>query len=414
MDNADNNQSDQIDSVPNSAPNGLAQIKIYKRAKYLSVAFGLLITASLGFAGGYVGYYAHDKNKTVDSSNTSQQQQIVSSESQLIADIAKNVGQSVVSVNVTSQSTTTGMFGYGTSSQTQKSAGTGIIISQDGIIMTNRHVVPAGSKTVSITLYDGTVFDNVDVIGRTSETDNLDIAFLKIKDIGGTKLTAATLGDSTAASVGDRVVAIGNALGQFQNTVTSGIISGFGRSIEASGGNYADSETLLHLIQTDAAINSGNSGGPLVNINGQVIGINTAIATDSQNIGFAIPINDVQGLIKQVLSTGSFKRTYLGVRYIELDAATAKQLGLSQTTGAYVPTTAQTGGTAPVVSGSPAEKAGLKSGDIITNVNGTKLDTTNDLSTIIDQLNVGQEITLTVIRDGKVIELKATLIEAQN
>lgn len=383
----------------------------HRRARYLTAAFGLLLVTGFGFIGGYFGSYARDDMSNVDTSDTSQQQQIVSSESQLIADIANRVGKSVVSVNVTSSQPS--LFGFYGSSQIQKSAGTGIIISDDGIIMTNRHVVPASAQTVNVTLYDGTVFENVEVIGRTNDNDNLDIAFLKIKDLGETKLNVASLGDSSKASVGDRVVAIGNALGQFQNTVTSGIISGFGRSIQATGGNN-DSETLLHLIQTDAAINSGNSGGPLVNINGEVIGINTAIANDSQNIGFAIPINDVEGLIKQVLETGSFKRAYLGVRYIQLDSTIAKKLDIQQTIGAYIPTPQQSNGSNSVISGSPADKAGIKPGDIILKINDTTLDADNDLSSVIDQLSVGDEIKLQVLRDGKTIELKATLADSTN
>src|SRR5699024_9928217 len=154
------------------------------------------------------------------------------------------------------------------------------ILSSDGIIMTNRHVVPAGTTNVQVTLADGTTYKDVQVIGRTSDSNSLDVAFLKINNLNGKKLVPATLGDSSRVQVGDRVVAIGNALGQFQNTVTSGIISGYGRDVTAgddTGGNglsdtSSDSENLTDLFQTDAAINEGNSGGPLVNINGEVVG----------------------------------------------------------------------------------------------------------------------------------------------
>ncbi len=172
----------------------------------------------------------------------------------------------------------------------------------------------------------------------------LDIAFLKINNAEGQKLVPATIGDSSTVQVGDDVVAIGNALGQFQNTVTSGIISGYGRTVEASssdgggidGADSSATENLDDLFQTDAAINEGNSGGPLVNLNGQVIGINTAIAGDAQNIGFAIPINDVKGLITQVLKTGTFQRPYLGVRYIPLTADVANEYNLSVQNGAFI------------------------------------------------------------------------------
>lgn len=182
------------------------------------------------------------------------------------------------------------------------------------------------------------------------------------------------------------------------------------RAVQASSGSdSSDSENLQNLFQTDAAINSGNSGGPLVNMSGQVIGINTAVASDSQNIGFAIPINDVQTLVKQVLATGTFQRPYLGVRYIPLDASTADQLNLSQTSGAYIPSASQSSGTASIVSDSPAAKAGLQEKDIITAINGTKIDGATSLSTLLNQHTVGETITLQVLRDGKTIELKATL-----
>jgi serine protease Do len=238
----------------------------------------------------------------------------------------------VVSVNVNITGTNSSGFGlFGFSQPTnEQAAGTGIIISSDGIIMTNRHVVPDGTTKVSVTLSDGTELKNVTVLGRTSSSDNLDVAFLKVNDTQGHKLSPATIGDSSKVQVGDDVVAIGNALGQFQNTVTSGIISGYGRSVTAgdSSGNSSDTENLDNLFQTDAAINEGNSGGPLVNLNGQVIGMNTAIAGNAQNVGFAIPINDVKGLIDQVVQSGKFSRPYLGVRYVPLTADIAKEYNL--------------------------------------------------------------------------------------
>lgn len=390
-----------------SKPHATTKPEHHRRAAILGFVFALLVAAACGFMGGYVGAKARVNGSQVDS-----QQQIVTSEGQLIASIADKVGPSVVSIDVTSQTTSTGnpyLDYYSGAGRTQQSAGTGIILSSDGVIITNRHVVPEGTTAVSVTLSDGTVFDNVKVTARASSTDTLDVAFLKISDLKGKKLTAAKLGDSTKMKVGDRVIAIGNALGQFQNTVTSGIISGYGRSIEAGGSGSEDSESLQDLFQTDAAINEGNSGGPLVNASGQVIGINTAIASDSQNIGFAIPMADVQNLIKQVLDTGNFQRPYLGVRYIPLTSAIAEQLKLSQTSGAYIPNSSQSGGASPIVDGSPASRAGLQGGDIITAVDGTKISPSVGLSTLLNQKNVGDTITLTVIRGGKTIEVKATL-----
>ncbi len=378
-----------------------------QKAKSLGVVLLLIASLSLGFLGGWLGSNSKATNSNIP---TSTQKEVVLSESQLIADIAKQVSPSVVSVNVTSQSTSSDLFGF-IQPQQQQSAGTGIILSSSGVIVTNRHVVPAGTTSVSVTLADGTTFNNVQVIGRTSQSDSLDVAFLKIQDTKGHKLVAAQLGDSGKMQVGDRVVAIGNALGQFQNTVTSGIISGYGRTVQASDqGSSGSGENLEDLFQTDASINPGNSGGPLVNSDGQVIGINTAVASDAQGIGFAIPINDIKGLINNVLDTGKFQQPYLGVRYLSLTDDYAKQLKLSVKRGAYViPSNKDSGGQAGVISGSPADKAGIKEGDVIVAVNGTNVDASHSLTSLLDKSSVGDSVSLTVIRDGKQININATL-----
>lgn len=375
------------------------------KTKVAAVVLLCALSGSSGLAGAWL--FTHND----DSTSTQKQQVVLKSQAQLISGIAKNVGSSVVSVEVTSSSNLNGgLFGFqNLQDTTQESAGTGIIISNDGLIITNRHVVPEGTQNVSVTLSDGTTYDNVKVVGRTSSQDSLDIAFLKIEDTKGKKLQAAEIGDSSKVNIGDSVVAIGNALGQFQNTVTSGIISGHGRSVQAStGGTGSDSENLEDLFQTDAAINEGNSGGPLVNLEGQVIGINTAVAGDAQNIGFAIPINDVTGLIKSVKETGELKRPYLGVVYVSLTDDIAKQYKLSTNRGAYIPPQS-TLGQETVVAGSPAEKAGLKEGDIITKVNGMAVDQNTSLTSLLGKHSVGDEVSLTVIRDGKQMTIKATL-----
>lgn len=367
----------------------------------------IMVSISAGFFGGWFGGRSEDRGLTPSSSLvTTADRQVILNESQLISDIAKTVGPSVVSVNVVSQATAVDFFGFGGQAYDQASAGTGFIISSDGIVVTNRHVVPSGSSEISVTLSDGTELDGVEVIGRTSEGDSLDVAFLKINDTKGKTLTPLTLGDSSKMQVGDKVVAIGNALGQFQNTVTSGIISGYGRDLEA-GGEDGSVETLQNLFQTDTAINQGNSGGPLVNINGEVIGINTAVAGGSaQNIGFAIPINDVQGLIKGVLATGKLERPYLGIRYVSLTDDYAYEYNLSVKRGAYiVPSRSGTS----ILAGSPAEKAGLKEKDIITKVDDQSIDENNSLTSVLGRRSVGDVVTLTVVRDGKEQSLKATL-----
>lgn len=377
-------------------------VKRPRRIAPLWVALVVLISIASGFAGGLVGSRANKQLKVDEKTN----QQIISSESQLYSNLAKKVGPSVVSVNVTSTTNrSNGFFDFGPSEV--QSAGTGFIVSKDGLIVTNRHVVQ-GSDTVTVTLSDGTELQNVQKVGQTNAGDPLDIAFLKIKDAKGKDLQPVSLGDSSKMVVGDKVLAIGNALGQFQNTVTTGIISGYGRNVQASDATGTNAETLQNLFQTDAAINQGNSGGPLVNMNGEVIGINTAVAGDgAENIGFAIPINDVKGLIEGVIKTGKLERPYLGVRYVSLNDDSAFELGLSTKRGAYV--VPSSNGQPSIIKGSPADKAGLQPKDIITKINGQEVDERNSLTALIGKHNVGDEVTITYLRDGKEHEAKVTL-----
>lgn len=363
----------------------------------------ILMAGTAGFGGGLLG----SRSLTLrdgDLADNRSSQQIISSEGELISEITKNVGPSVVSISVTAQGVSEGFFGL--ERFESEGAGTGVIISDDGLVITNRHVVPRGTTAVSVTLSDGTKLDDVEIIGRTSASDPLDIAFLKIKDAKGEKLTPATLGDSSNMEVGDRVVAIGNALGQFQNTVTSGIISGFGRDIEASGLSGDSVESLQNLFQTDAAINPGNSGGPLVNVNGEVIGINVAVA-EAQSIGFAIPINDTKGLIASVREKGRIERPYLGVRYISLTDDVAYFYNLETKRGALV--VPAENNQPSIIPGSPAEKAGIKERDIITAINDQKIDEKNSLVSIISQFSVGDTVKVTLIRNGQETTLDVRL-----
>jgi serine protease Do len=381
------------------------------------VVLFILATLVSGFGGAWLENH-YDQNSVI-SGSLSNQKKVVTSDGELISEIAKTVGPSVVSVNVdiTGSSTDSvgsaaggfGLFGF-SQPENEEAAGTGIIVSSSGYIVTNRHVVPEGTTSVSVTLSDGTELKDVSVVGRTSPSDSLDIAILKINNAEGHKLTPAVLGNSSTVQVGDAVVAIGNALGQFQNTVTSGIISGYGRSVQASdsSGDASTDENLDDLFQTDAAINEGNSGGPLVNLNGQVIGINTAIAGDAQNIGFSIPINDVTGLVKQVLKTGKFVRPYLGIEYIPLTADVASEYNLSVNNGAFI-APSSTPGSSSVIAGGPAANAGLQQNDIITAVNGTSINQTNSLTSLLDQYQPGNQITLTVLRGSQTLHISVTL-----
>lgn len=314
-----------------------------------------------------------------------------------IADVADSVSKSVVSILT---ETRTMSYFYGASTST--AAGTGMIITEDGYVLTNKHVVDGANK-IYVVLSDGTTFENVELV--TADPLN-DVAVLKVKDASG--LSPVTLGNSKTISVGQQVIAIGNALGQYQNTVTSGIISGTGRSLVATDESYSSSETLTDMIQTDAAINSGNSGGPLINAAGEVIGINTAVYADGDGIGFAIPISSVKGLLSNIIENNSTARAYAGIYYQNITASLAKSYNLPVTAGAYVYSDSSY---SAVVSGSPAEAAGIKTKDIILAVNDVKIGESGSFSSLIGEYKPGDTVQLTILRDGKEIGIKLTLGE---
>jgi S1-C subfamily serine protease len=208
-----------------------------------------------------------------------------------------------------------------------------------------------------------------------------------------------TLGDSSGIQIGQTAIAIGNALGQFSNTVSVGVVSGLQRTISASDQLNSMSETLEGIIQTDAAINAGNSGGPLLNLKGEVIGIDTAMAQGAQDIGFAIPINMAKKDIEQVVKTNKIVYPFLGIRYVLVDDQVKQKYNLSVDYGALV--LKGNNGEAAVISGSSAQKSGIKEKDVILEVNGEKITSNNSLSTITQKYNVGDKITLHILRDGK-------------
>lgn len=363
-----------------------------------------LVIVAVAFISGLVGGVLGSRintNRITSLDTTAAQQKIASSQSELISTIAKDVSPSVVSINVESTVQTNNFF-YGPSESVSSSAGTGFIISSDGMVVTNRHVIPDNVSKVSVTMNDGKQYDNVDVVARDPRS-NVDLAFLKINGVND--LQPVKLGDSAAMVVGDSVIAIGYALGEFQNTVTSGIISGTARPIVASDG-ASSGETLTNLFQTDAAINPGNSGGPLVNMNGEVIGINTAVAGNAENIGFAIPINDVKPQIESILNKGKLEVPYLGVRYVMLTEALQQRYDLSRSSGAWLKTGLEA---QAVITDSPADKAGLKEGDIIFKVNGEEVTYDKPLAIVLSKYKVGDQIDIEYNRDGKDQSTKATL-----
>lgn len=337
----------------------------------------------------------------------------VESEESVTVNAVKNVGPSVVTVSEQASPTPQGdtfnfgpfsMFGQGMQDQQQQnqpqSIGSGFIVSADGLIVTNKHVISDTSGKYQVITSDNKQYD-VQQIYRDPLND---VAILKINPSqnSGVTLKPVTLGDSSHLQVGQFVIAIGTALGEFRNSVTTGVISGLGRGVQAGDPYQGYVENLNNVIQTSAAINPGNSGGPLVNSASQVIGINTAVAQNGQNIGFALPISVVQDSLNNFHQTG-FTVPYLGVAYKTVTRDVAILNSIPQ--GAYVQ---------EVVSGSPADKAGIQAGDVITSIDGTKLGTNAELASIISKKKVGTTISISLWRDGDTKNVNVTLIAAPN
>jgi S1-C subfamily serine protease len=371
------------------------QQKKKKRALIiLAVIAGVWLVVGAGVLGAWLSSQATQKNNSLTSGVDGNQ--VVTEDEADLANIVKKVGPTVVSV-VTTQTTGSGRF-----QTTSEGAGTGIIVSADGYILTNRHVVQ-DARTLEIINSEGERYSDVTLVGSDPLND---IAILKIK--GAKDLPAAELGDSGTVRVGQRVIAIGNSLGQYQNTVTSGIISGLGRPVTAATDELGmNVESLTDLLQTDAAINPGNSGGPLINMAGQVIGINTAIVSDAQSVGFAIPINAARGIIRGVLADGTIQKAYLGVQFVAITPDIRAELNLSERNGALVKS--GTSGQSAVISGGPADKAGIREGDIITKVDDRVVGEQGGLGSLIAEFLPGEKVTLTIIRDGKTQEVSVTL-----
>ena len=281
--------------------------------------------------------------------------------------------------------------------------GTGFIISADGYIITNKHVVSDKNSSYAIFLNDGTEYK-----AQLLDSDPLnDLAVLKID---GKNLPTVELGDSTQLEIGQTVLAIGNSLNEYRQTVSKGIVSGLNRTITASDESGRRTESLEGIIQTDAAINPGNSGGPLVNLQGQVVGINTAIDRSGQSIGFALPINDAKFIVDSIKTTGKVVRPQLGVRYMILNKTVSKANQLPVDYGALI-VRGETPTDLAIIPGSPADKAGLVENDIILEINGQKLDEKNPLAKAIQKFKPGETITLKVYHRGEEKTYAVTLTE---
>jgi len=290
----------------------------------------------------------------------------------------------------------------GKKQKTKIGGGSGFIVSPDGFVITCSHVAsdPEADYTVLVEptkQYPAKVLANDPLV---------DIAILKIE---GKNFPFLELGDSSKIELGESVIAVGNPLGEFEDTISAGIVSGLSRKITAYGQIPLKAMSLRGLIQTDAAINPGNSGGPLVNMEGKAIGVNTAIVVGAQNIGFAIPINYAKKILEEVKKYGKIRRPFLGVRYVILDEQISKINKLPVGYGALV--VRERLGEEPIVPGSAAEKAGIQEYDIILEIDGKKITKDNTLADILQEHKIGDEITLKILRENKEIITKAKLGE---
>ncbi len=286
--------------------------------------------------------------------------------------------------------------------KTKIGGGSGFIVSKDGYILTCNHVVEDHEADFTVIIDP----DHKYPAKVLAKDPLIDMAILKIE---GNKFPCLKLGNSDNLELGESVIAVGNPLGEFEDTLSSGIISGLSRKITAYNGFDSKSTNLKGLIQTDAAINPGNSGGPLVDMNGEVVGINTAMIMGAENIGFALPINYIKDDLKEVRKEGKIKRPYLGVKYILLNEEISKTNKLPVTYGALV--AREMFGEPAVAKNSGAEDAGIKEYDIILSINGQKIDENNSLSDALSVCLIGQEISMLILRDNKEVLIKTSLKE---
>lgn len=324
-----------------------------------------------------------------------EQRTTILNEENVVIDVVDKTSSSVVAIGATTR--TFNPFDPFSAPRSQNATiGTGFVVSDKGIIVTNKHVVSENGIKYNVVTKDGKKYE----IRKIYRDPILDLAIVQID---GGDLKDLELGDSSKLKVGQTVIAIGNALGRFTNTVTTGVVSGLGRRVVAGDPFSGTAESLDDLIQTDAAINPGNSGGPLLNSAGQVIGVNVAVSEGAQNIGFAIPINAVKKITDEFIATGSVSRPFLGVsyRFISKDVAILNEVPQ----GAFVQ---------EAVEGSAAEKAGLKEGDIITKIEGQIVDSEKMISETIANKKIGDRLELVVWNDGKERTVTATLQELPN
>lgn len=291
------------------------------------------------------------------------------------------------------------------STKKEVGGGSGFFITTDGLILTNKHVVEDEQAEYTVVTNEGKKYP-AKVLARDPVRD---VAVIKIE---GSDFPTLNLGNSDSLKIGQTTIAIGNALGEFINSVSRGIVSGLKRTVEAGSG-FGDTERLTDIIQTDAAINPGNSGGPLLNIDGDVIGINVAVAQGAQNVGFALPINQALRLIEQAKGGAKIAIPFLGVRYINIDDYIQKEAQLPFNYGVLIMRGSKMTDLA-VIPGSPADKAGLVENDIILEINGKKINADNSLGDAVQKYNVGDVITLKIWHKGDTKDVQVKLQESSN
>jgi S1-C subfamily serine protease len=393
-------------STPPAAPVPVGRVEPRRGGVVGPVLLSAVLAATIASGGTFLALNASgalDRPAPQASSNgtttVGAQQPLTIDESSAIIEAAAKVSPAVVRITV--EGVSTNAFG---GEIPERGVGSGVIYDKAGWILTNRHVVTNESgqlvNTLTVELKDGRQLD-----GRVYGVDTLtDLAIVKIE---GNDFPSAPIGDSGNLKVGQLAIAIGSPLGTYSNTVTSGIISAKGRQITVNNG-----ETLNNLIQTDAAINPGNSGGPLLDAAGNVIGVNTAIATDSNGIGFAIPVNIARPIMQQAVDGKDLARPFIGITFVGIDAQLAKDQNLSVNKGALVRNLDSNGNATSegaVRADSPAAKAGVKDGDIITKIEDQVIDADHPLDAVLSQFSPGQKVTLSILRGGEQLTVDVTL-----
>ena len=416
----------ETDPIQPSLTSDLNIEKSLRSDRRSRLAITVMVSIIAGLAAGFVGgtYLPDLLGVSGGQSGASQEQKIiVLDEESAIIDVVKKANPAVVSIIVNKDLPKIEQFLFnpfggedffiapfefsipGDEFETQQvAAGSGFIVSSDGLIVTNKHVVSDEEADYTVITHNGKRYE-----AKVLAKDPLnDLAFVKID---ATDLPTLEFADSDKVVLGQRVVAIGNTLGELRNTVTTGVVSGIGRTITA-GDRLGSIQQLDEVIQTDAAINPGNSGGPLLNLAGQVIGVNTAIDRSGQLIGFSIPSNEVSKALADVLEYGRILRPFIGVRYILINEAFARSRELAFNYGALI-VSGDRPQDAGVSAGSPAEDVGLQEEDIILEINGKQINEQDTLIRLLKDYNPGDEVVLTVSSGGEQRDVLLTLGERE-